>query len=124
MEPFEVAIFGVLFEPGERGCGAVDGMLAEAPRLLEVDEVGALDSLILRVMHLVPAPSHSLGRVRHLPLCVAEPAETRPEDRQWPSPASGMRPAGTCGCRSGCTQPSDCPYRLLSAGTLLFQPAT
>ena len=60
MEPFEVAIFGVLFELGERGCGAIDGMLAKAPRLLEVDEVGALDSLIFRVVHPAPAPSHSL----------------------------------------------------------------
>src|SRR4051812_21533396 len=97
MEPFEVAIFGVLFEPGERGCGAVDGMLAEAPRLLEVDEVGALDSLILRVMHLVPAPSHSLGRVRHLPLCVAPPAETRLSGFQLQQPAAATRPCGRCG---------------------------
>ena len=64
VKPFEVAIFGVVFELGERGCGAIDGMLAKAPRLLEVDEVGAFDSLIFRVVHPAPAPSHSLRRDR------------------------------------------------------------
>ena len=68
VKPFEVAIFGVLFEPGERGCSTVDRMLTKAPRLFEVDEVSALDSLIFRVVHPAPAPSHSLRRVRDLPL--------------------------------------------------------
>ena len=78
VEPFEVAIFGVGFELGERGRRAIDGVLAEAPGLLQVDEVGALNSLIFRVVHPAPAPSHSLRKDRHFPLCVAGLAVARP----------------------------------------------
>src|SRR6476660_2765979 len=111
MEPFEVAIFGVLFEPGERGCGAVDRMLAKAPRLLEIDEVGALDALILRAVHPLPAPSNSLRKDRHLPLCVAVLAIALPADRPQQPVVCEATPGGTCGCRSLRRFPSDFPQR-------------
>jgi peptidoglycan/LPS O-acetylase OafA/YrhL len=52
--------------------------------------------------HLPPfSKSENTGDVRIL-------VETRPEDRRRPSPASGMRPGDTCGCRTLSKWPADC----------------
>jgi long-chain acyl-CoA synthetase len=47
-------------------------MLAKASRLFEIDEVAAFDSLIFRVVHPAPAPSHNSGRDQRLPLFIAD----------------------------------------------------
>src|SRR5262249_46665145 len=83
--------------------GTIDGMLAEAPGLLQIEEVGALYTLIFRVVHW-PSPNHSLRRGWCFPLSVAVPAAALPGGRLRRPLAYGVRSAGTCGCR--------CPDRL------------
>src|SRR5262249_8392308 len=63
-----VAKFGVIFKFSEGRRGTVDGVLAEAPRLLQIEEVGALYTLIFRVVHWAPSPNHSLRRGWCFPL--------------------------------------------------------
>jgi hypothetical protein len=58
MKAFEVAITGVFFKPAQRRGGSVDGGLAQAASLLQVDEIGALDALILRTVHPHGLPAH------------------------------------------------------------------
>jgi len=82
VEPFEVAMLGVGFELGERSRRTIDGVLAEAPSLIQIDEIVALDALILRVVHPAPAPSHSLGKGRHIPLVADAAPILGPSSRQ------------------------------------------
>jgi hypothetical protein len=78
MKPLEVAKFGVILKLSEGRRGAINGMLAEAPSLLRIEEVGALYTLISRVVHWAPSPDHSLRRAWCFPLCVAAPAAAVP----------------------------------------------
>src|SRR5262249_5584256 len=108
MKPFEVAKFGVIFKLSEGRRGTIDGMLAEAPGLLQIEEVGALYTLIFWVVHWAPSPNHSLRRGWCLPLSVAVPAAAQPGGRLSRSLAYGVSPAGTCGYRSPHRLPADC----------------